>query len=227
MDDVTGAGLWRGWQREVHVLPTFCLLSSPSDDSSQERRSARAMTTIPDVHEKSIYARHDGYVQACTFSLRERASDSHPRWGRRSDVHSQWNPIEKVRDFKYLGRILADDDTDTKCIAKNIHKARMWWRRVGKFFNGKDPMHGRWPDSIWPPSRQFSSTEQTCGVWQTWTWGNWTLSTNELPGIWPCSISLNIGTSFITRITTSSLRSVVFYQWRCTWHSAAVRFADI
>ena len=37
--------------------------------------------------------------------------------------------IERVREFTYLGRVLSDDDDDTKCIERQLSKAKArWWR---------------------------------------------------------------------------------------------------
>ena len=40
--------------------------------------------------------------------------------------------IEKVREFKYLGRILSDDDDDTKSIQDNIRVARQQWNCIAR-----------------------------------------------------------------------------------------------
>ena len=37
--------------------------------------------------------------------------------------------IERVQEFTYLGRVLSEDDDDTKCIERQLAKARSrWWR---------------------------------------------------------------------------------------------------
>ena len=41
--------------------------------------------------------------------------------------------IEKVKEFKYLGRVLSDNDNDTKCIIDNIRKARQQWNCIARF----------------------------------------------------------------------------------------------
>ena len=38
--------------------------------------------------------------------------------------------LERVGEFKYLGRVLADNDDDTKCIEGNIRKARARWNCI-------------------------------------------------------------------------------------------------
>ena len=40
--------------------------------------------------------------------------------------------IERVREFKYLGRILTEDDNDTPCIEDRLKKARRQWNCVAK-----------------------------------------------------------------------------------------------
>ena len=37
-----------------------------------------------------------------------------------------------MREFKYLGRILTDNDNDTKCIVSVLAKARRQWNCIGK-----------------------------------------------------------------------------------------------
>ena len=38
--------------------------------------------------------------------------------------HIDGEELEGVRYFKYLGRILTEDDDDTRCIESNLKKAR-------------------------------------------------------------------------------------------------------
>ena len=40
--------------------------------------------------------------------------------------------IERVRHFRYLGRILTEDDNDTPCIDFNLKKARGQWNSIAK-----------------------------------------------------------------------------------------------
>lgn len=40
--------------------------------------------------------------------------------------------LERVHEFKYLGRILQEDDDDTACIKNNIKKARKQWNAIAK-----------------------------------------------------------------------------------------------
>ena len=40
--------------------------------------------------------------------------------------------LEKVESFRYLGRILAQDDEDVRAVRSQIKKARGTWARVGQ-----------------------------------------------------------------------------------------------
>ena len=40
--------------------------------------------------------------------------------------------LEKVESFRYLGRILAQDDEDVRAVRSHIKKARGTWARVGQ-----------------------------------------------------------------------------------------------
>ena len=40
--------------------------------------------------------------------------------------------IERVREFRYLGRVLAEDDCDTPCIQVQLQRARRRWRDVAR-----------------------------------------------------------------------------------------------
>ena len=40
--------------------------------------------------------------------------------------------LDRVREFRYLGRILCDNDSDTKCIKDNLNRARARWNSVAK-----------------------------------------------------------------------------------------------
>ena len=42
------------------------------------------------------------------------------------------NNIKRVNEFKYVGRILDDNDNDLKAIENQLTKARAVWRRIGK-----------------------------------------------------------------------------------------------
>ena len=47
-------------------------------------------------------------------------------------LYIQGEEIERVREFKYLGRILSNNDNDTKCIDSALAKARRQWNYIGK-----------------------------------------------------------------------------------------------
>ena len=43
-----------------------------------------------------------------------------------------WSAILRVKQFKYLGRIVSYDDNDTPAIRRNIKKARRQWGQFRK-----------------------------------------------------------------------------------------------
>jgi hypothetical protein len=43
-----------------------------------------------------------------------------------------------IKQFKYLGRILSEDDTDDAAIKYNLQKACKKWGRIGKILSKKD-----------------------------------------------------------------------------------------
>jgi hypothetical protein len=43
-----------------------------------------------------------------------------------------------IKQFKYLGRILSEDDSDDAAIKYNLQKARDKWGRIGKILSKKD-----------------------------------------------------------------------------------------
>jgi hypothetical protein len=49
--------------------------------------------------------------------------------------------IETVSEFKYLGRILSDDDSDEAAVARNLKRARQKWGMIGRVLSrkGADP----------------------------------------------------------------------------------------
>jgi hypothetical protein len=47
-------------------------------------------------------------------------------------------PIETVKEFKYLGRILSDNDSDEPCVERNLKKAKGKWR-----YDLSDPLQRR------------------------------------------------------------------------------------
>ena len=40
--------------------------------------------------------------------------------------------LKRVREFRYLGRIITDNDNDERCIKDNLAKARMRWGQIAK-----------------------------------------------------------------------------------------------
>eukprot|EP00985_Skeletonema_marinoi_P027980 scaffold23672_cov188-Skeletonema_marinoi.AAC.1 len=50
--------------------------------------------------------------------------------------------LERVEVFKYLGRLMSMDDTDTQAIRDNLSKARKVWKRIHRLLRG-DNMNPR------------------------------------------------------------------------------------
>ena len=50
----------------------------------------------------------------------------------RVKIYVNGKQIERVREFKYLGQIISEDDDDLKCIESQIKKARSRWWRMAK-----------------------------------------------------------------------------------------------
>ena len=50
--------------------------------------------------------------------------------------------IERVKEFRYLGRILTEDDDDSRCIEDQLKKARSIWWRMAKLLKreGANPL---------------------------------------------------------------------------------------
>jgi SH3-like domain-containing protein len=47
-------------------------------------------------------------------------------------------PIETVKDFKYLGRILSDNDSDEACVERNLKRAKGKWGMICRIFSSED-----------------------------------------------------------------------------------------
>jgi hypothetical protein len=47
-------------------------------------------------------------------------------------------PIETVKDFKYLGRILSDNDSDEACVERNLKRAKGKWGMVCRILSSED-----------------------------------------------------------------------------------------
>ena len=45
--------------------------------------------------------------------------------------------IERVREFKYLGRILSENDDDAKCVESQVTKARARWWRIARILKSE------------------------------------------------------------------------------------------
>ncbi len=48
--------------------------------------------------------------------------------------------LERVKVFKYLGRLLAQDDNDAQAIWQQMRKARGVWAQVGQVLHGEKVM---------------------------------------------------------------------------------------
>lgn len=46
--------------------------------------------------------------------------------------------LQRVRQFKYLGRIFTDDDKDEECIKMNLNNARKIWGCIAKIFKEEE-----------------------------------------------------------------------------------------
>jgi hypothetical protein len=46
--------------------------------------------------------------------------------------------LEQVKVYKYLGRMMAQDDDDAQAICAQLRKARATWARVGKVLRGEN-----------------------------------------------------------------------------------------
>ncbi len=66
--------------------------------------------------------------------------------------------LEKVESFRYLGRILAQDDDDIRAVRSQIKKARGIWARVGQVLQADNtPPKGL--RKAWKPKIAFGLTE--------------------------------------------------------------------
>ena len=51
--------------------------------------------------------------------------------------HINGQPLERVRSFRYLGRILSDNDDDSPCIQENLRRARQRWNCIAKILKAE------------------------------------------------------------------------------------------
>jgi hypothetical protein len=51
--------------------------------------------------------------------------------------HIDNQPLKKVKQFKYLGRIITEDDNDLPAVERQIAKVNTTWGRIGKIIQKK------------------------------------------------------------------------------------------
>jgi hypothetical protein len=47
-------------------------------------------------------------------------------------------PIEAVKEFKYLGRILSDNNSDEACVERNLKRAKGKWGMISRILSSED-----------------------------------------------------------------------------------------
>lgn len=87
---------------------------------------------IASSHEESKYCREERerIVQANAAAANLRALNV--------GFTAYEEPLERVEVFKYLGRLLTMDDTDTQAIRANLAKARTVWKKFHKLLRGQN-----------------------------------------------------------------------------------------
>jgi hypothetical protein len=79
---------------------------------------------------------------------REAAATSALALRQQFSVHGE--ALERVEVFKYLGRLLAQDDDDIQAIRAQLRKARGTWARVGQVVQAENVLLGlRWSSIRW------------------------------------------------------------------------------
>ncbi len=100
-----------------------------------------------------IYPRHQ-YSKECQVGVerrrqRETAISSALALCQQFTVHG--DVLERVKVFKYLGRMMAQDDDDIQAIRTQLRKARATWARVGQVLwseNAPPPIAARFYQAI-------------------------------------------------------------------------------
>ncbi len=72
-------------------------------------------------------------------------------------------PLERVEVFKYLGRLIAGDDTDTQAMRLNLRKARGVWARVSRVLRAENA-------SPWTSGMFYKATVQAVLLYGSETW---------------------------------------------------------
>ena len=74
-------------------------------------------------------------TEACKKGRARRMNEGRQEEQEKADgvsIYINGKQIERVHEFKYLGRILTENDDDTRCIESQIAKARARWWRIAK-----------------------------------------------------------------------------------------------
>ena len=85
------------------------------------------------MHTKNI-AKHQ-QTEACQRGKRRRKNETlqdQQHAAKKQDFFVNGQKLEKVSEFKYLGRILTDNDDDTRAIDHQIKRARQQWNCIAK-----------------------------------------------------------------------------------------------
>jgi hypothetical protein len=71
------------------------------------------------------------YANRATFAKKQKEATE-------AKFQADGKEFMRVEEFKYLGRIVTDDDNDDKAVDANLEKARKKWGQVGKFLRSND-----------------------------------------------------------------------------------------
>jgi hypothetical protein len=75
--------------------------------------------------------------QQYTESKRKRQQELLQYAAKYVNFHVDNQPVSKVKQFKYLGRIITDDDDNLPAVEQQIGKARTTWGQIGKIIQKK------------------------------------------------------------------------------------------
>ena len=116
--------------RDRHPLD---LVSIPGE-GTYPRCELCGMQTAPSTtgHEQSLFCR-EGQAQKVQHAA---AVDSAHALEQTFTAYGE--VLERVEVFKYLGRLLAFDDTDIQAVRKNLRKARKCWARISRVLRAEN-----------------------------------------------------------------------------------------